>query len=88
MKLRRMGLEWGAAYDAAQPLLITSDFHPHTQILVYERENGGLTVEIPVGCHLNVYESTMTENKNRGKGERVLTIETQNGFEYVPKPRK
>jgi hypothetical protein len=86
MKIRKLGLEWGAAYDLATPLLITGA--SLSQLLVYEAEGGDLVVEIPLGCDLNVYETTLTEHEKKDKGERVLVVHTNNGFDYVPKPRK
>ena len=41
MKLKLLGLEWGAAYEEAQPVQIT---HGQAEVVVYVTEKGDLCV--------------------------------------------
>lgn len=93
MKLRKLGLEWGAAFGEAKPLLITSAFFERTQILVWEREGGGLEVEIPLSAQLNIRTSTLADRDRNtgqyvGSPEQVLSIQVNDAFTFVPLPRK
>lgn len=91
MRIRHLGLEWGAAYGEAHPTLISSSFEigdnaPNGQILVYEREGGGLVVEIPFSAQLNLCFTTLAEHDAKSK-ETVLCIEVDEPFDYVPAKR-
>lgn len=44
MKLKKLGIEWGAAFEEAQPLQITSQ-SGEVVLVIYEREDGKLALE-------------------------------------------
>ena len=45
LKVKRLGLDWGAAYTEATPMEIQSDFDEQT-IQIYEAEGGGIVIEL------------------------------------------
>jgi len=45
MKVKKLGIEWGAAFEEAQPIKITS-MNGEDSIIVYEREGYGLTIDL------------------------------------------
>ena len=44
MRVVKLGIEWGAAYEEAQPIAIR---HAGVQIIIYTKENGDIEIELP-----------------------------------------
>lgn len=58
MKVKRLGIEWGAAHGEAQPTHLYSE---DAEVLVFESDTGELVVEVPLSAELGV----STDHKGR-----------------------
>jgi hypothetical protein len=51
MKVQKLGIEWGAAFEEARPIRIS---HYGREIVVFVNENHDLVVELPAGAKLSI----------------------------------
>lgn len=81
MRVKRLGIEWGAAYDVAHPILITSA--SGGQALIYEAEGGDLVVEVPTSVRMFVMHGG-PKGRDHTKPEddrpQCLYIEVEDGI--------
>lgn len=52
MKVKKLGLDWGAAYEEAEPIRIS---HGDVEITVFVSESGDLIVEMPGSAAVTVF---------------------------------
>ena len=70
MKLKRLGIEWGAAYHEAQPVQVTS--RNGDTFVMFEREGFGIDIVCQTGQRAEVSFCTDTRDEKTKLSIRLL----------------
>lgn len=57
MNIKKLGIEWGAAYQEAQPIAVRT---PNARLVMYEAEGGELVIETLCRAQLTSVKGLLT----------------------------
>ena len=70
MKLKKLGIEWGACYDIARPFTVTTE--SGEACLIYEGDSGDTQIELPPCARIEIGKLTIPGYE--GQTGIVITI--------------